>query len=134
MMKSRQWAPRSASVLAAWQPRSPRSALREDLPRLLALIREVFTEPTFPARQFQRIKTQLLTFLSIQAQDTAAMADQAFDRAIYRSPLRHTRTWIPAHLADDYPRRPEDFHQRFLGPKAWWSPFAGACNPEALGF
>ncbi|WP_369603954.1 insulinase family protein, partial [Klebsiella quasipneumoniae] len=59
--------------------------LREDLPRMLEIMKEVFSEPSFPAKQFQRIKTQILTIIAIQAQDTAAMADQAFDRAIYRA-------------------------------------------------
>lgn len=109
--------------------------LREDLPRLLALIQEVFTEPTFPARQFQRIKTQLLTFLSIQAQDTAAMADQAFDRAIYRAhPYAIPELGFPHTLQMITREDLKDFHQRFLGPKGMVVAICGGVQPEeALG-
>ncbi len=95
----------------------------------------MFTEPTFPARQFQRIKTQLLTFLSIQAQDTAAMADQAFDRAIYRaSPLRYPELGFPHTLQMITREDLKDFHQRFLGPKGMVVAICGGVQPEeALG-
>ncbi len=109
--------------------------LREDLPRLLALIQEVFTEPNFPARQFQRIKTQLLTFLAIQAQDTAAMADQAFDRAIYHThPYAIPDLGFPHTLQAITREDLEAFHQQYLGPKGMVVAICGGVQPEeALG-
>ena len=104
--------------------------LREDLPHMLALIREVFTEPSFPVRQFQRIKTQLLTFLAIQAQDTAAMADQAFDRAIYREhPYAIPNLGFPHTLQSLTREDLEDFHQRYLGPQGMVVAICGGVQP-----
>ncbi|MBP6068762.1 MAG: insulinase family protein, partial [Anaerolineaceae bacterium] len=59
--------------------------LREDLPQLLEILLEVLTQSAFPEKQFQRTKMQILTAQAIQAQDTAEVAEQAFDRAIYGS-------------------------------------------------
>ncbi|HNW95334.1 MAG TPA: pitrilysin family protein [Anaerolineaceae bacterium] len=110
------------------------NCLREDLPRLLALIREVFSEPSFPIRQVRRIKTQLLTFLAIQAQDTAAMADQAFDRAIYGShPYAIPELGFPHTLQRISREDLEDFQQRYLGPKGMVVAICGGVLPaEAL--
>ena len=59
--------------------------LREDLPTLLSLITEIFTQPEFPAQQIKRIKAQILSMLDIQAQSTADQADITFDRLFYGS-------------------------------------------------
>lgn len=105
--------------------------LREDLSHFLKIIREVFSEPSFPAKQFQRIKTQLLTVLAIQAQDTAAMADQAFDRAIYREhPYAIPDLGFPQTLQLITREDLAAFHQRYLGPAGLVVAISGGIQPQ----
>ena len=105
--------------------------LREDLSHFLKIIREVFSEPSFPAKQFQRIKTQLLTVLAIQAQDTAAMADQAFDRAIYRDHPYAIPDLGFAPILQLITREDlQEFHQRLMGPKGMVVAICGGVQPE----
>lgn len=108
--------------------------LREDLPRMLEIMKEVFSEPSFPAKQFQRIKTQILTIIAIQAQDTAAMADQAFDRAIYRAhPYAIPELGFPETVQMISREDLEAFHQRYMGPKGLVAAISGGIQPaEAL--
>lgn len=105
--------------------------LREDLPHLLSLLIEILEQPSFPARHFKRIKTQILTVQAIQAQDTAEMADQAFHRNIYGShpyakpDLGYSNT-VQAIALDDL----VDFHQRFIGPKGLVIAISGGITPD----
>ena len=105
--------------------------LREDLPRFLALIREILSEPAFPDKQFQRVKIQLLTTLAIQAQDTAEMADQAFDRAIYRDHPYAIPDLGFAPILQLITREDlQEFHQRLMGPKGMVVAICGGVQPE----
>ncbi len=60
-------------------------ALAEDLPMLLGLLVEILRFPDFPQTHLDQIRDQLLTSLSIRAQDTEEMADIAFDQALFNN-------------------------------------------------
>jgi len=105
--------------------------LREDLPQLLEILLEVLTQPAFPEKQFQRTKIQILTAQAIQAQDTAEMAEQAFDRAIYGShPYAHPDLGYPYTVQQINRDDLLNFHQHYLGPKGLLIAIAGGSNPE----
>lgn len=105
--------------------------LCEDLPLILQLISECLRSPSFPEKEFNRQKTQMLTALAIRAQDTAAMASLLFDQIVYAGhPYQHpeegyTET-VQAINRDDV----VDFYQRACGPKNMVVVIVGALEPE----
>ncbi|HZD55272.1 MAG TPA: insulinase family protein, partial [Anaerolineales bacterium] len=58
-------------------------ALVEDLDLLLEILNESLRHPSFPVDQVERLRAQILTGLSIQAQDTREMSSLAFDKITY---------------------------------------------------
>ena len=58
-------------------------ALSEDLPMMLALLRETLEHPTFPEKEVGMLRDQMMTSLQIRAQDTRAQAALAFDRLLF---------------------------------------------------
>ncbi|MDF1499087.1 MAG: pitrilysin family protein [Anaerolineales bacterium] len=58
-------------------------SLAEDLPILLDILLDVLSNPIFPKREIERLKSQHLTALAIRAQDTGAQAELAFDEIVY---------------------------------------------------
>ena len=106
-------------------------ALAEDLPLILRLLSEALREPTFPLREVEKLRQNLLTGLDIRAQDTGDMADLAFDGVLYKG---HPY----ARPEDGYPKtikaiRREDlvaFHKRAYGPRGMVIAVVGAVEPK----
>jgi zinc protease len=107
--------------------------LREALPQLLEILLEVLTQPAFPEKQFQRTKVQILTAQAIQAQDTAEVAEQTFDQAIYGShPYAHPDLGYP-HTVQTINRDDlQDFHQRLVGPRGLIVAITGGADSEEI--
>jgi zinc protease len=105
--------------------------LSEDLELILGLIAESLRSPTFPEKEFNRQKTQLMTALAIRAQDTSAMAALLFDKIIYHGHpyerpeegFTHTVQAIEQHDILDY-------YHRTYGPKDMVIVIVGAVDPE----
>ena len=107
--------------------------LREDLPQLLEILLEVLTQPAFPEKQFQRTKMQILTAQAIQAQDTAEVAEQAFDRAIYGShPYAHPDLGYQNTVQSISREDLQAFHQRFAGPRGMIVAITGGADSEEI--
>jgi zinc protease len=58
-------------------------ALVEDLPFLLCLLSEVLNSPSFPSRYIEKLRTLIITGLTIRAQDTGEMSSLVFDRLLF---------------------------------------------------
>jgi zinc protease len=58
-------------------------ALAEDLETILTLLSDVLRHPTFPSREVERLRAQLITSLAIEEQDTGARAHIAFEELLY---------------------------------------------------
>lgn len=58
-------------------------ALAEDLPLLVGLLADCLCRPAFPQEYYKRLQAQLLTSLSIRAQDTAEMSAITFDELLF---------------------------------------------------
>ena len=58
-------------------------SLAEDLPLLVGMLADCLRNPTFPQEYFKRLQAQLLTSLSIRAQDTAEMSAITFDELLF---------------------------------------------------
>ncbi len=106
-------------------------SLAEDLPLLLKLFSETLRAPIFPADAVERLRAQLLTGLSLRAQDTSDMADMTFDQIMYAG---HPYS-LPG---DGWPETVraitrEDlfaFHQSYFGPRGLVLAVVGGIDPE----
>ena len=106
-------------------------ALAEDLPLILRLLSESLREPTFPAREVEKLRQNLLTGLNIRAQDTADMADLLFDSVLYRGhPYSRPEDGHPRTIKAI--RRPDlvHFHHSTFGPKGMVIAVVGAVEPK----
>ncbi len=105
--------------------------LSEDLSLILGLISDCLRSPTYPEKEFNRQKTQMLTALAIRAQDTSAMASMLFDQIVYAGhPYQHpedgyTETVQAIERADLV-----DFYQRTYGPEKMAIVIVGAVEPQ----
>jgi zinc protease len=105
--------------------------LSEDLSLMMRLIADSLLTPTFPQREFQRQKTQLLTGLAIRAQDTSAMASLMFDQIIFADhPYQHPDEGYPETVQALTNADIIDFYQRTIGPKGMVIVAVGAVDPE----
>lgn len=104
--------------------------LSEDLPMLLDILADCLRNPTFPSDQVEKLRAQLLTSLSIRAQDTASMASLTFDQLLfsghpYSRPedgfIETVQTITQEHLVD--------FHQRLYGPIGMVISVVGEVDP-----
>ncbi len=107
-------------------------ALAEDLPLLLHLLSEALQTPTFPPEEVENLRAQWLTSLALREQDTAEMAELAFDRLVYREhpygrPDDGYPETIQALTRDDL----RDFHQTWYGPRGMVVAVVGAIAPQA---
>jgi zinc protease len=59
-------------------------SLAEDLPLLLNLLAESLTQPAFAKTEVEKLRSQILTGLSIRAQDTGDMASMLFDKILFK--------------------------------------------------
>ena len=71
-------------------------ALSQDLSLLLDLLAEICLQPAFDESEFEKIRGQILTSLSIYQNDTGYRASRAFDEALYRRGIP-----MPAGIRDD---------------------------------
>ena len=91
--------------------------LSEDLELILGLIAESLRTPTFPQKEFNRLKTQLLTGLAIREQDTSAMAALLFDQIIYADhPYQRPDEGFPETVQVIQREDLEVFYQTTFGP------------------
>ena len=107
--------------------------LSEDFTLMMGLIADSLRTSTFPEREFQRQKTQLLTSLAIRAQDTSAMASLLFDQTIYANhPYRHPDEGNPETVQAITRKDIVDFYQRTYGPQGMVVVAVGAVEPETV--
>ena len=106
--------------------------LSEDLSLLMGLIAQCLRSPTFPQKEFNRQKTQMLTALEIRSQNTAAMAALLFDKTIYANhPYERPDEGYPETVQNIERSDLIDFYQRTYGPKDMAIVIVGAVEPEA---
>lgn len=106
--------------------------LSEDLPLVLKLIAESLRSPTFPEKEFNRQKTQLLTGLAIRAQDTASMAALLFDQIIYAGhPYERPDEGFTETVQAIQRQDVIDFYQQTYGPRGMVLVVVGAVEPQA---
>ena len=106
-------------------------SLSEDLHLIMELIAESLRFPTFPNKEFNRQKNQLLTGLAIRAQDTSAMAGMLFDEIIYAGhPYARPEEGFPETVSAIQTEDIIQFYQRTYGPKNMVIAIVGAVDPS----
>jgi len=106
-------------------------SLAEDLPLLLGLLSETMRSPTFPADEMEKLRTQLITGLSIRAQDTAEMADLIFDQILFGShPYSRPSDGWPETIQAIRREDLIEFHRSFFGPRGLVIAIVGGIEPK----
>lgn len=108
-------------------------ALAEDLPLVISMLADCLLHPVFPETYVERLRAQILSRLTVRAQDTGEMSALTFDRILF----------------GDHPySRPEDgsietirnitrgdlveFHKSHYGPESLVIVVVGAVNAETV--
>jgi zinc protease len=108
-------------------------SLAEDLPLLLDILADSLRHPIFPDDQVERLRTQILTGLSIRAQDTAEMASITFDQIVYGShPYARPDDGWPETIQAITRNDLIDFHRIHYGPRGMVLAIVGAVNPKTI--
>lgn len=106
-------------------------SLVEDLPLLLKLLSESLITPAFPKAEMERLRAQLLTGLSIRAQDTSDMASMVFEQILFKGhPYSRPEDGYPETVQkikrDDLVK----FHRDYYGPRGMVIAIVGAVTAE----
>lgn len=105
-------------------------ALMEDFDWMLGLLAQVIRHPVFPSEQVERLRTQLLTGLSIRMQDTSEMASLAFDQLVYPGhPYSRPEDGYPETIQKIQAADMAGFHRKYFGPQGMQIALAGGFDP-----
>ena len=106
-------------------------SLAEDLPLLLDILSETIQFPAFPTAQVERLRAQLLTGLSIRAQDTADMSDLVFNEILFEGhPFARPEDGWPHTIQSITRKDLQEFHRRTFGPRGMVIAVVGAVEPK----
>jgi zinc protease len=105
-------------------------ALTEDLPVVLDLLSETLRTPSFPENELEKLRAQLLTGLSMRAQDTRDMASLVFDELVYAGhPYGRAEDGHPATVSAITRADLEAFHAAHFGPREMVIVIVGNLEP-----
>jgi len=106
-------------------------SLVEDLPLLLNLLSEGLRDPVFPEQQIERLRAQLLTGLTLRAQDTRDMAGLKFDKIVYKDhPYSRPEDGYPETVQSINRQDLVEFHKKHFGPRGMVIAVVGAVDPK----
>lgn len=106
-------------------------SLVEDLPLLLRLLSESLLTPAFPKVEMDKLRAQLLTGLSIRAQDTSDMASMMFDQILFKGhPYSRPEDGYPETIQNIKRADLVKFHRDFYGPRGMVIAVVGAVTAD----
>jgi zinc protease len=104
--------------------------LAEDLPMVLELAANALRHPAFPVDQFERLRGEYLTHLTIREQDTGEQAHLAFAELAYAGhPYAHDDEGNSKTVQGISRLDLQEFHDRYYGPKGMILSVTGAVTP-----
>ena len=107
-------------------------SLAGDLESVLDLLSESLIRPSFPGEQIERLRAQLLTGLSLRAQDTREMASITFDELVYLNhPYSRLDDGTPESIAAISVEDMFAFHGQHFGPRGMLLTIVGGVDPQA---
>jgi zinc protease len=123
----------SLSAHGGWDATSIHiQGLKEDLDRLIELLREVVLEPAFSAEEFSQLQQRRLAMLAQQKDESQIVVAERFEEILFREtpyghPVYGTLKSLPLISREET----QDFYrQRFLPEGSFWV-FVGDLNAEA---
>lgn len=106
-------------------------SLAEDLPLLLNLMSEALLSPSFPKAEMEKLRAQLLTGLSIRAQDTSDMASMVFDEILFKGhPYSRPEDGYPETVERIKRSDLMRFHHDYYGPRGMVIAIVGAVTAQ----
>jgi zinc protease len=106
-------------------------SLSEDLPILLTLLSQSMIAPAFPKAEVEKLRAQLLTGLSIRAQDTSDMASLTFDQILFKDhPYSRPEDGYPETIMNIRRSDLARFHRDHYGPRGMVIAVVGAVKAE----
>lgn len=106
-------------------------SLAEDLPLLLNLLSEALTQPSFPKSEIEKLRTQILTGLAINAEDTSEMASVTFDKILYKDhPYSRPEEGTAETVKQITQGNLVKFHRERYGPRGMVIAVVGAVEAE----
>jgi zinc protease len=106
-------------------------SLAEDLPLLLDLLSEALIAPSFPKPEMEKLRAQLLTGLSIRAQDTSDMASMVFDAILFKGhPYSRPEDGYPETIQRISRNDLVKFHREYYGPRGMVIAIVGAVTAQ----
>ncbi len=106
-------------------------ALAEDLPLQLKLLAESLQTPIFPSDEVERLRAQLLTGLSLRAQDTSDMADLIFEQLLFGDhPYGRPTDGFVETVRSITRKDMKEFHRRHYGPRGLVIAIVGGIHPK----
>jgi zinc protease len=106
-------------------------ALAEDLDLLTGTLAETIRQPIFPTDQVERLRAQLLTGLTIRAQDTSEVASLTFDELLYAGhPYSRPEDGYPETIRSIMREDLVAFHEKHFGPKGMIVSIVGGVDAE----
>ncbi len=103
----------------------------EDLPRLLDLVVEVASAPSFPGDEFDRVRRREVAGLEHDLDDPSTVADRAMIGAAYRGhPYGHPVEGRARDLSAARRRDALAFHRAWFGPASTLLTVVGAIDPH----
>jgi len=106
--------------------------LVEDLPLMLDLLSDCLRRPTFPERQVEQIRGEIITSLQMRANDTGRMAALAFRELLYKGhPYGKSVDGYEDTVGQISQADLVAFHQRYYGPTEMIITVVGAIDPAA---
>jgi len=108
-------------------------ALAEDLDLLTGTLAETIRQPVFPPDQVERLRDQLLTGLTIRAQDTTEVASLKFDELVYAGhPYSRPEDGYPETIRSITRENLVAFHNKHFGPNGMVISIVGGVDPERV--
>ncbi len=105
--------------------------LADDLPLVTGILADCLMQPTFPEIYLERLRTQMLTSLSIRAQDTAEMASLTFDELLFPNhPYGMPEDGYPETIRAIQKQDLEEFHRTYFRPENMVVVIVGAVEPD----
>ena len=106
-------------------------SLAEDLALLLNRMSEALMTPSFPKAEMEKLRAQLLTGLSIRAQDTSDMASMVFDEILFKGhPYSRPEDGHPDTIQRITRGDLVKFHREHYGPREMVIAIVGAVTAE----
>jgi zinc protease len=88
-------------------------------------------QPSFPKPEMEKLRAQILTGLSISAEDTSDMASETFDKILYKNhPYSRPEEGTPETIKRITRNDLVKFHQKYYGPRGMVIAVVGAVEPK----